>query len=86
MRRRCGPLGLVVVGLIRAYQAVPKGATPRCRFEPSCSRYTVAAVLTHGTLRGIWLGTRRLLRCHPWSPGGVDPVPEARDPSREEVA
>ena len=48
----------------------------QCRFYPSCSGYAAEAVDAHGALRGGWLALRRLLRCHPWHPGGVDLVPE----------
>ena len=48
---------------------------PRCRFYPSCSEYALTAVAVHGPVRGVWLATRRLLRCHPFHPGGIDHVP-----------
>jgi len=53
---------------------------PRCRFYPSCSAYALEALATHGGWAGAWLAARRILRCHPWHPGGYDPVPACTDP------
>lgn len=83
------PRGLVrwfLLAMIRLYQRVPKGLAPRCRFFPSCSDYTAEAIRVHGSARGLWLGARRLGRCQPWNPGGVDLVPANRSSSREGVA
>jgi putative membrane protein insertion efficiency factor len=67
----------LVLGLIRGYQLVISPfLPPACRFYPSCSRYAQQAIERHGLRRGLALAMRRLARCHPFHPGGVDPVPE----------
>lgn len=70
--------GRVAIFLIHVYRVTLSpllGAN--CRFTPSCSHYTETAIRRHGVLRGGWLGVRRILRCHPFHPGGHDPVPPA---------
>lgn len=67
------------MGLIRVYQhTLSLWLGPRCRFYPSCSHYGYEAFRRHGTVRGLWLTTRRVVRCNPWNPGGIDEVPPAR--------
>jgi hypothetical protein len=67
---------LFVLALVRFYQRTLAWVVPvQCRFHPSCSNYFTEAVERHGTLKGAWLGARRLLRCHPFGGSGYDPVP-----------
>ncbi len=76
----------LLLGLIRGYQRFVSPFTPpRCRFYPTCSHYAVEALEKHGTFKGSWLAVRRVLKCHPLHPGGIDLVPESR-PYREDSA
>ena len=66
----------VLIGLLKVYRLVISPLYGNvCRYYPSCSAYALRAVSVHGAIKGSWLAGRRLLRCHPWSPGGYDPVP-----------
>lgn len=70
------PLQHVLIGLIRAYQLVLSPFIGnQCRFTPTCSWYARDAVERHGAIKGSWMALRRISRCHPWHPGGHDPVP-----------
>jgi hypothetical protein len=68
----------LLLALIRLYRVTLSPLLgPRCRFLPTCSEYAQEAIARHGAIRGSWFTVRRLLRCHPWHPGGHDPVPKA---------
>ena len=67
----------IIILLVQGYRyALSPLLGPHCRFYPTCSQYALDAVERHGAGWGLWLTMRRLLRCHPWHPGGIDPVPE----------
>ena len=74
-RRPRNPITWVLTALVDLYRLTAPLRQPRCRFHPSCSTYARTALVTHGPVRGLVLSVRRLLRCHPWNPGGVDHVP-----------
>jgi hypothetical protein len=66
---------VIAISLLRTYKRWISPLLPSsCRFHPTCSEYTIAAIEKHGVLRGTWLGLGRLARCHPFHQGGFDPV------------
>ena len=76
----------VVLAPLWVYRYLISPLTPQtCRYYPSCSAYAEEALKTHGAVRGSWLALRRLARCHPWTPGGVDHVPPPRDPRESDL-
>lgn len=75
----------LIVGVLRLYKVILSPLLPSaCRYYPSCSQYMGQAVEKHGVARGLWMGAKRLLRCHPFHAGGLDPVPDSSNQSSQE--
>lgn len=66
----------IFVFTIKIYQKITIMKKPCCRFYPSCSNYCIEAIEKHGSIKGIWLGIKRIAKCHPLHPGGIDHVPD----------
>jgi putative membrane protein insertion efficiency factor len=64
----------IMLFLIKIYQSISKHTPPVCRFTPTCSEYTRQAIEKYGALKGMWLGIKRISKCHPWHEGGYDPL------------
>lgn len=77
---RLNPAQLLLLAPIRLYRRYlsPLKPQPTCRFHPTCSAYALEAITSHGAAKGTWLAVRRISKCHPFNPGGMDPVPPAR--------
>lgn len=75
MKRLRNWLSWLLIAVVRTYQiCISPFLGPKCRFQPSCSQYTIDAVRKYGPAAGIWRGTKRICRCHPWNEGGYDPA------------
>jgi putative membrane protein insertion efficiency factor len=75
-------MSTLLILIVRAYQVALSPLLPAaCRYHPTCSHYAIEAIEKHGAARGGWLALRRIARCHPFRPGGFDPVPDPTVPS-----
>ncbi|WP_027963292.1 membrane protein insertion efficiency factor YidD [Halalkalibacillus halophilus] len=75
----------VLVSLIKVYQSfISPLLGPTCRFQPTCSHYSMAVIEKFGVLKGTYLSLKRILKCHPFHPGGFDPVPESKKEKAKE--
>lgn len=73
-------LSLFLILLVKFYQKVLSPFCPGvCRYKPTCSQYMIEAIKIHGAFKGLYLGMKRILRCHPWGGSGYDPVPSKKD-------
>lgn len=78
---RPGLFARLMLAMIRGWQVISARMPPVCRFYPSCSKYTAQAIRVWGPWKGGWMGAMRICRCHPFHPGGLDPVPLPDDKS-----
>jgi len=79
------PPARVAFGAVRLYQRITAHRASPCRYVPTCSSYALDAYEVHGFVRGSWLTTRRICRCHPWGGQGWDPVPPGRTPRHHQL-